>query len=117
MPRGWLSTKMPPQPLQVTDVLAQLPLDVVQQSFLKDLEGSDLQTLKLVSKAFAQLVRQHASRINLIGMDLKLEDMDSTLLSARVHNMDLYASARELYMEIDYSTDVSGLAVRGQEES
>ena len=106
---------MTPQPLQLTDVLAQLPLDVVQQSCLDHLESSDLQSLKLVSKAFAQLVRQHASVIRLVSGGLQLEQHvqhASTELSARVRTLDLYAAAQLLYIEIEYSTDVGGLTVR-----
>ena len=100
-------------PLQLTGVLAQLPLDVVQQSCFDHLERSDLPNLKLVSKAFAQLVRQHASLVHLFGVDLQLEH---TELSAQVRTLDLYAAARDLYIEIEYSTDVGGLTVCGQEE-
>ena len=106
---------MATQPLQLTDVLAQLPLDIVQHSFFGHLGISDLQNLKLVSKAFAQLVRQHASVINLFGGNLQLEHVQEDELSARVRTLDLYAAARKLYIEIEYSTDVVGLTVCGQE--
>ena len=105
-----MTITMPPQPLQLTDVLAQLPLDVVQHSFLGHLDWDDLTSFKLVSKACAQLVRQHASEIHLYGVDLQL-DRDSAELSARVRTLDSYAAAREVYIEVEDGADVGGLAV------
>ena len=105
-----------PQPLQLTDVLAQLPLDVVQQSCFDHLGSvGDLQNLKLVSKACAQLVRQHASVIHLYGGE-ELKHLQEAELSAQVRTLNLYSSALELNIQIECSTDVGIMTVCGQEE-
>ena len=99
------------RPLDVVDVLEQLPPDVVGTMFLGQLDGNDIRSFKLVAQSTLALVRR-AGRVLHLGRPNGQDSFASRVdLESQAEILGKYHSRMEVQLDVQSDAGISPLLV------